>query len=83
VLFSPGVKLPGREADHSPSTTAEVKNTWAYTATPHGVVLNLLSTGTTLFLLLRLSRKYVNVNGEQENNCDWLIGNTWPRSVLK
>jgi hypothetical protein len=40
----PGVKRPGREADHSPSTTAEVKNTWIYTSTPHirlyGVVLN-------------------------------------------
>jgi len=24
--FSPGVKLPGREADHSPPSSAEVKN---------------------------------------------------------
>jgi hypothetical protein len=32
--FSPGVKRPGREADHSPLASAEVKNTWIYTFTP-------------------------------------------------
>jgi hypothetical protein len=30
----PGVKRPGREADHSPRTTAEVKKMWIYTSTP-------------------------------------------------
>jgi hypothetical protein len=43
VLF-PGIKWPGREADHSPSSSAEVKNVWSYTTTPpirhHGVVLS-------------------------------------------
>jgi hypothetical protein len=29
-----GVKLSGREADHSPPSTAEVKNAWSYTSTP-------------------------------------------------
>jgi hypothetical protein len=37
-------KWPGREADHSPPSTAEVKNTWSCTFTPqirlHVVVLN-------------------------------------------
>jgi hypothetical protein len=28
--FSPGVKRQGREADHSPQTSAEVKKTWIY-----------------------------------------------------
>jgi hypothetical protein len=28
------VKRPGRETDHSPSTSAEVKKTWIYTSTP-------------------------------------------------
>jgi hypothetical protein len=28
------VKQPGREADHSPPTSAEVKNAWSYTSTP-------------------------------------------------
>jgi hypothetical protein len=32
--LSPGVKRQGREADHSPPTSAEVKNTWIYTSTP-------------------------------------------------
>jgi hypothetical protein len=39
----PGIKLPGREADHSPPSSAEVKNAWSYTSTPtirlHGVGL--------------------------------------------
>jgi hypothetical protein len=39
-----GVKRPGREADHSPPSSAEVKNTWSYISTPpiclHGVVLS-------------------------------------------
>jgi hypothetical protein len=32
--FLPGVKSPGRKADHSPSTSAEIKNTWTYTSIP-------------------------------------------------
>jgi hypothetical protein len=31
--LSSGVKLLGREADHSPRTSAEVKKTWIYTST--------------------------------------------------
>jgi hypothetical protein len=30
----PGVKRQGREADHSPLTSAEVKKMWIYTSTP-------------------------------------------------
>jgi hypothetical protein len=30
----PGVRRPGREADHSPPCSAEVKNAWSYTFTP-------------------------------------------------
>jgi hypothetical protein len=30
----PGVKRPGREADHSPPTSAEVNKMWIYTSTP-------------------------------------------------
>jgi hypothetical protein len=29
----PGVKRPGREADHSPPSSAEVTNAWSYTST--------------------------------------------------
>jgi hypothetical protein len=31
---SPRVRQPGREADHSPPTCAEVKKMWIYTSTP-------------------------------------------------
>jgi hypothetical protein len=30
----PGLKRQGREADHSPPTSAEVKKMWIYTSTP-------------------------------------------------
>jgi hypothetical protein len=33
VTLSLGVKRPGREADHSPPSSAEVKNAWSYTPT--------------------------------------------------
>jgi hypothetical protein len=42
--LSPGVKSPGREADPSPPTSAEVKKTWIYTSTPP-YVLSLLGNG--------------------------------------
>jgi hypothetical protein len=38
------VKRPGREANHSPPSTAKVKNEWGYTSTPpvqlYGMVLS-------------------------------------------
>jgi hypothetical protein len=41
--LSLGVKWQVRKADHSPPSSAEVKNAWSYTPTPqirlHGVVL--------------------------------------------
>jgi hypothetical protein len=33
-MLSPGVKLPERQTDHSPPTSAEVKKTRIYTPTP-------------------------------------------------
>jgi hypothetical protein len=42
--LSPEGRRPGRETDHSPPSSAEVKNEWSYTSTPrirlHGVVLS-------------------------------------------
>jgi hypothetical protein len=35
IQWVPGVKGPGREADHSPPDSAEVKKMWVYTSTPH------------------------------------------------
>jgi hypothetical protein len=34
IKWVPGVKRQGREADHSPPTSAEVKKMWIYTSTP-------------------------------------------------
>jgi hypothetical protein len=52
--FSPGVKRPEREADHSTSTSAEVQEMCIFTLTPHirlhGVELNELSTGRAVLL---------------------------------
>jgi hypothetical protein len=40
----PGVKRSGREADHLPPPSAEVKSPWSYTPTPavrfHGMVFS-------------------------------------------
>jgi len=42
--FFPGVKGPGREANSSPPSSAEVKNEWKYTSTSpiriRGVVIS-------------------------------------------
>jgi hypothetical protein len=38
-----GIKWPGREDDHSPPSTAEVKNALSYTSTPQYVLSLLLS----------------------------------------
>jgi hypothetical protein len=54
--LSLGIKRPGRKANHSPRSSAKVKNAWSYTSTPpillHGVVLRW-STETTLPHLTR------------------------------
>jgi hypothetical protein len=34
-----GVKRQGREADHPPATSAEVKKTWVSTSTPPYVIM--------------------------------------------
>jgi hypothetical protein len=53
--LSLGVTWQGREADHSPQSSAEVKNAWGYNSTPpiclHGVVISLKTCLKTLFLM--------------------------------
>jgi hypothetical protein len=62
------VKREGREADHSPPASAEVKkNVNLYSHSPirlHGVVLNYLSTGTTF--------SYLTVNRVPLTRTNWL-----------
>jgi len=50
--FSPGVKRPGREADHSPQYNAEVKNAWSYT-----------STSPIVFIALCLVKQWILLQG--------------------
>jgi hypothetical protein len=53
--LSLGVKRPRRAADHSPPSSAEVKNAWSYTPNPplrlHGVVLSYSTEQLYLYLL--------------------------------
>jgi hypothetical protein len=37
VTLSPGINRPGRETDHSPPSSAEIKNVWSCTFTPQYV----------------------------------------------
>jgi hypothetical protein len=42
IQWVPGVKWPGRAADHSPPSSSKVKNVWHNTSTPiqlHGTVV--------------------------------------------
>jgi hypothetical protein len=56
-LFLWGLKRPGRETDHLPPSSAEVKNTWIYTTTPH--TSSWHSVGTTLpFTILDSKNEY-------------------------
>jgi hypothetical protein len=41
--LSPGAKQPGREADHSPPASTEVKKTWIYTSSPPYVFMAVLN----------------------------------------
>jgi hypothetical protein len=36
--LSLGINHPGREADHSPPSSVEVKNAWSHTSTPQNVI---------------------------------------------
>jgi hypothetical protein len=38
-VLSLGLKRPGHEADHSPPSSAEVKNAWRYTSAPQYVFM--------------------------------------------
>jgi hypothetical protein len=41
IVFQ-GVKWPGHEADHSPLSSAEVKNAWSYTSLPYDFMMRCL-----------------------------------------
>jgi hypothetical protein len=58
-----GVERPGREADHSPPTSAEVKNSWGYTSIP-----------PLVFMAGRLVKHRDNLTFHQ-HNCLHIAGN--------
>jgi len=35
----PGLKRPGREADHSPPSNTEIKNAWSHNYTPQYIFM--------------------------------------------
>jgi hypothetical protein len=66
VALSLGLKRPGREADHSSPSSAEVKKVWSYTSTPlvrlHDVVQ------LCLYLYRPKDKRYdVDFNGQYWN----------------
>jgi hypothetical protein len=61
ALF-PGVKRPGREADHSPPASAEAKKNWIYTTSPpYAFIEGQLY--LIMILLLSLVLCHVDVDG--------------------
>jgi len=49
-----GLKRPGREANHSHPSNAEVKNAWSYTSTPKYSFMARCSVKLNLYLLVQL-----------------------------
>jgi len=67
------IKRPGREADHSPPFSTEVKNAWSYTSAPQYAFVvwcSFKKTGRTLYLYL--TKNYAM------KTC-WRSGGTGPR----
>jgi hypothetical protein len=62
--LSPGVKWLGHKADHSPSSSAEVKNVWSYTSTPPFVfmVWHLVKSRDNFTLTFNVPRIKVKVS---------------------
>jgi hypothetical protein len=87
--LSLGVKRPEREVDHSPPSSAEVKNTWSYTSTPQYAFMAWCSvkesTGSTLtltftFHLYKCENMYLrNTLGYIVQECV-TVGSTVPMS---
>jgi hypothetical protein len=56
--LSPGVRWRGREADHSYSSSAEVKNMWNYTSTPQYIFMALCLVKVKVKLSLYLTKHH-------------------------
>jgi len=59
--LSPGIKRPKREADQSPSPSAEVKNAWSCTSTSHKLSWRVVYLRTATTLLLSFTANHVTI----------------------
>jgi hypothetical protein len=55
AVLSPGWKQPGREADHAPSSSAEIKNGGVIPPFPDGMVLDRRATVLPILMLASVS----------------------------
>jgi hypothetical protein len=64
VALYPGLRRPGHEADHSPPSSAEVKDAWRYTSISsiflHGVVLSLKKAQGQIYFTFLLKLQHVS-----------------------
>jgi len=60
---SKGAKMPGREADHSPPSSAEVRKAWSYTSAPQYAFMTwcLVNAQGQLYLYLYLYLAFDNI----------------------
>jgi hypothetical protein len=74
-VLSAKVKRLWREANYSPSSSAETMNTWSYTSTPDVSMAWCLLTGTTLLLeTYQINGVIINWEGCGEIFCLYLQG---------
>jgi hypothetical protein len=74
---------PGREADHSPPSSAEVKNAWSYTSTPQYVFMALYlfkQRGNFNFPFIILGRIDPLLASYYDYGLKWFI---WRTALLK
>jgi hypothetical protein len=55
---SSGITRPGREADHSPASTAEVQNKWRYNSTPPHIFMSC-AVKISVHFVLQLVQEHV------------------------
>jgi hypothetical protein len=80
--LSLGIKRPGREADPSPPSSAEVKNSWNYTSTPHYAFMAWCSVNAQVQLYLYSIKQDKKVKVCHEDLLgEWKYSSThsWPR----
>jgi hypothetical protein len=81
------VRRPGREADHSPPSSAEVKNAWSYTSTPQYVFMTWClvkhrDNFTFTFILYYIILYYNTVlyYSKKQSPFTWLTTTPWRRT---